>query len=110
MCRYFAYQGRQVHRLAVSHAFHSLLMEPMPAKFARIAAGISVSKRGFGGVQCDRADGRRRLRRWTVLGGACAAPRAIAEGVQLLNAVGATRFVEVGPGGGLTAWSSSRCL
>lgn len=26
-----------------------------------------------------------------------------AEGVQLLNAVGATRFVEVGPGGGLTA-------
>lgn len=32
------------------------------------------------GVQCDRADGRRRLRRWTVLGGACAAPRAICRG------------------------------
>lgn len=30
-------------------------------------------------------------------------PVRFAEGVQLLNAVGATRFVEVGPGGGLTA-------
>ncbi|WP_251984147.1 type I polyketide synthase, partial [Mycobacterium tuberculosis] len=101
---HFARRGRRVHRLAVSHAFHSLLMEPMLAEFTRIAAGISVSKpriplvsnvtgqmagAGYGDGQYWVEHARRPVR--------------FAEGVQLLNAVGATRFVEVGPGGGLTA-------
>ncbi len=101
---HFARRGRRVHRLAVSHAFHSLLMEPMLAEFTRIAAGISVSKpriplvsnvtgqmagAGYGDGQYWVEHARRPVR--------------FVEGVQLLNAVGATRFVEVGPGGGLTA-------
>jgi 4-hydroxyphenylalkanoate synthase len=101
-----AAQGRRVHRLAVSHAFHSPLMEPMLEEFARVAARVQAREphiavvsnvtaelaglgSGFGSAQYWVEHIRRPVR--------------FAEGVRHLEAHGATHFIEAGPGSGLTA-------
>ena len=96
--------GRRVHRLAVSHAFHSVLMEPMLGEFERVLAGVSVGAPRVGLVS-------------NVSGGLAGAGygsasywvehvrRAVrfADSVGLVESLGASVFVEVGPGGGLSA-------
>ncbi|HXA88000.1 MAG TPA: beta-ketoacyl synthase N-terminal-like domain-containing protein [Mycobacterium sp.] len=96
--------GRRVHRLAVSHAFHSALMEPMVQPFAQVLAEVSVIEPridlvsnvtgelagpGYGSPQYWVEHVRRPVR--------------FARGVQTVESLGAAVFVEVGPGGGLTA-------
>jgi acyl transferase domain-containing protein len=98
-----AQPGRQVHRLAVSHAFHSPLMEPMIEDFSAVVAELSpaepridlvsnVSGRlagpGYGSAQYWIEHVRRPVR--------------FVDGVHAAEALGAELFVEVGPGG-LTA-------
>lgn len=97
-------QGRRVHRLAVSHAFHSALMEPMIAEFTAVAAELSVGlptipviSNVTGQLVADdfaSADYWARHIRAVVRFG---------DSVRSAHCAGASRFIEVGPGGGLTS-------
>ncbi|MBV8861940.1 MAG: acyltransferase domain-containing protein, partial [Mycobacterium sp.] len=97
-------QGRRIHKLAVSHAFHSPLMEPMIGEFRAAANGLTVNQPtipiisnvtgqlagdDFGSpgywIQHIRAAVR------------------FADSIRSANSAGASRFLEVGPGGGLSA-------
>ena len=101
-----AEQGRRVHPLAVSHAFHSPLMEPMLEEFARIAARVEVRKPQIGVVSNVTAE---LARSGSDFGSAkywvdhIRRPVRFADSARHLQTRGATRFIEVGPGSGLTA-------
>ncbi|WP_371935045.1 SDR family NAD(P)-dependent oxidoreductase, partial [Mycobacterium sp. TY813] len=99
-----ARQGRRVRPLAVSHAFHSPLMEPMLEEFGRITSSIAVGDPKIPIVSNVTA----------VLAGSdfgsaqywvdhIRQPVRFADSVRFLESQGATRFIESGPGGGLSA-------
>ncbi len=104
-----ALPGRRSHRLRVSHAFHSPLMEPMLEKFAGVAAGLSYAEPRIPVVSNVTgelaADGEladpdywvRHVRE----------PVRFADGIAALRAAGATRFAEAGPGRALTALTAA---
>jgi acyl transferase domain-containing protein len=97
--------GRRARRLAVSHAFHSGLMEPVLAELAAVAAGLSFGEPALPVV--------------SNLTGAVAGPGLLADpgywaahvrepvrfgaGVAAMRAAGACWFVEAGPGQALSA-------
>lgn len=100
----FAQQGSRVHRLAVSHAFHSALMEPMMDEFSHLIAGITphepritlvsnmtgqLAEPGYGSAAYWVEHVRRPVR--------------FVDGVRLAESLGAGVFVEVGPAAGLSA-------
>jgi polyketide synthase 1/15 len=102
----FAEQGRRVHRLAVSHAFHSPLMEPMLEEFAQVAARMTPREPWIGLVsnvtaKLNGADGDFGSAQYWV--NHVRQPVRFAESVRHLQTHGATHFVEAGPGSGLTA-------
>ncbi len=99
-----AQQGRRVHPLAVSHAFHSVLMEPMLDEFSQLLAGVSAAEPrialvsnvtgqlagpGYGSPQYWVEHVRQPVR--------------FVDGVRAAESLGSGLFVEVGPGRGLTA-------
>ncbi|MEE6179162.1 type I polyketide synthase [Mycobacterium sp. 050134] len=99
-----AEQGRRVHRLAVSHAFHSPLMDPMLEEFAAVAAAVSAAEprielvSNLTGQAAGPGYGMpaywvEHVRR----------PVRFFDGVQAAESLGAGLFVEVGPGAALTA-------
>ena len=100
----FKERGHRVHRLAVSHAFHSALMEPMLLEFNTLAGGMSVSAATIPVVSNVTGE----------LAGADYGTAAywlrhireavrFADGVETLAGAGVTRFLEVGPASGLTS-------
>jgi acyl transferase domain-containing protein len=96
--------GRRVRRLAVSHAFHSALMEPMVEQFAQVLAEVSVAESRIGLVSNVTGQlagpGYGSPQYWVEH---VRRPVRFARGVRTVESLGAGVFVEVGPGGGLTA-------
>ncbi|MFF0533621.1 acyltransferase domain-containing protein, partial [Nocardia amikacinitolerans] len=105
--------GYRVNRLRVSHAFHSALMEPMLAEFGEIAAGLTYTQPTIpvisnldGQLTGPNTDGQQ-------ADSPLASPQywvdhvrhavRFADGITTLAAAGATRFVVMGPDGGLSA-------
>jgi polyketide synthase 12 len=100
----FRADGRRVHQLAVSHAFHSPLMEPMIDEFGTVASGLTIGQPTIpiisnvtgqlaGDDFASLAYWKRHVREAV----------RFADSVRVAHAAGATRFLEVGPGSGLTA-------
>ncbi|MDT5230822.1 MAG: mycoketide-CoA synthase, partial [Mycobacterium sp.] len=97
-------QGRRVHKLAVSRAFHSPLMEPMIGEFKAAARELAINPLTIpvisnltgqlAGDDFASAD------YWTQH---IRAAVRFADSVRFANSTGASRFLEVGPGGGLTS-------
>ncbi|OBB81205.1 polyketide synthase [Mycobacterium colombiense] len=99
-----AREGRRVHRLAVSHAFHSPLMQPMVAEFSAAVAGIEAGEPRIALVSNVTGQlagaGYGSPQYWAEHVGR---PVRFFEGVRTAEAAGAGVFVELGPGAALTA-------
>ncbi|MFH5210974.1 SDR family NAD(P)-dependent oxidoreductase [Antrihabitans sp. NCIMB 15449] len=98
------WSGRRTKRLTVSHAFHSELMDPMVAEFAAVAQNLTwnlprialvstVTGRLETELFADPGYWVRQVRE----------PVRFADGISAAQAVGGSRFVEVGPDAQLSA-------
>ncbi|MBB5924552.1 acyl transferase domain-containing protein/acyl carrier protein, partial [Actinoalloteichus hoggarensis] len=100
----FAERGRRTRRLAVSHAFHSPLMDGMLAEFARAAEAVTYRRPRLAvvsdvtGVQAT-AEELTSPEYWVRHVRSAVRFR---DGVDFLRDRGVTRFLEIGPGGTLT--------
>ncbi|MEU6310055.1 type I polyketide synthase [Streptomyces sp. NPDC047014] len=104
LARTFAGEGRRTKRLTVSHAFHSARMEPMLAAFAEVLAAVEFRPPAVPVV--SNLTG-------AVAGEELTTPEywvrhvreavRFADGVRTARDAGTATFLELGPGGALTA-------
>ncbi|MFF7459774.1 beta-ketoacyl synthase N-terminal-like domain-containing protein, partial [Kitasatospora sp. NPDC008115] len=105
-----AERGRKTRRLAVSHAFHSELMEPMLGEFAEVLAGVVFEAPRVplvSNVTGAVAGAEIRTPEYWVEH--VRASVRFAAGVEALRAEGVTAFLELGPDGVLAAMAKD-CL
>ncbi|MGV9301512.1 acyltransferase domain-containing protein, partial [Amycolatopsis sp. NPDC003676] len=98
-----AEKGWRTHRLRVSHAFHSELMEPMLAEFASVVAGLTFERPTLALV--STVTGARVVDEmsdpayWV---GQVRGTVRFADAVTTMATLGVSRFAEVGPDAALT--------
>ena len=100
---YFESLGIQCRTLTVSHAFHSPLMEPAMDGLGRVAATVTGREPQCAWVSTvsgERMSGAPDARYWREH---ARNPVRFMQGIETLHAMGATDFVEIGPGHALLA-------
>ncbi|MEV6607324.1 type I polyketide synthase [Kutzneria sp. NPDC051319] len=97
--------GRKTSRLKVSHAFHSLLMEPMLDEFRAVVAGLEFSAPKIQAVTTSAGGGEWSQPEYWV--NHVRAAVRFADAVKTLAGKGVGRFVEIGPDGVLTAMAAN---
>ncbi|WP_324290544.1 type I polyketide synthase [Streptomyces sp. H27-H5] len=101
--------GRKTKALSVSHAFHSPLMDPMLADFRKVVEGVAFAEPAIAVVSTvtGRPVTPGELTDAEYWVGQVRAAVRFADAVGALSNAGASVFVEVGPGGVLTALAQS---
>ncbi|MFI6945111.1 type I polyketide synthase [Streptomyces sp. NPDC050422] len=103
---HFAAAGRKTSRLAVSHAFHSALMEPMLEEFRAVAAGLSFAEPRIPVVSTVTGELSADWRSAEYWVDQVRRPVRFADALRSAEEWGARTFVEIGPDAVLTALGS----
>ncbi|THA43875.1 acyltransferase domain-containing protein, partial [Streptomyces sp. A1136] len=100
---HFSAIGRKTSRLAVSHAFHSALMEPMLDEFRAVAEGLVFAEPGIPVVSTVSGELSSEWQSADYWVGQVREAVRFADAVVAAEAFGARTFIEIGPEAVLTA-------